>query len=452
MLVNGPAVSGGILGVFLGGGVIGALVQGPVSTRYGRRMGMCLGAFFLVLGSALTAGAKNLAMFLVGRGLAGIGSSIALTIAPVYISELSAAHARGFMVSFHIVALNSGYLISACASLGFSYVNHPIQWRLNFICNAAISLLLMASILLVPESPRWLAVRSRYDEAFKILEKLHKSATDPDGRLAKAEMYQIREQVRTESELPRGYLHILRTPSLRKRALCTMIVWLGCQSTGVLVIAFLNPTLFAGLGYGSTDQFGLSVAWFVGCILGGALGGMLVDRYGRRLFMFIGTLCCLTCLICETAIQARFLNTSNKPGLSAGVAFIFFFGFLYNFFYDVGSFVYTAEIWPSHLRSEGVTIAMVTFYCCSIAYVAPSTVAFATIGWKYYLVFIVLTTVMAAAVYFILPESAGLTLEEMCIQFGETPVVLFRDLAQDKVGAEAVMVENVNDTKEVSTD
>lgn len=225
-------------------------------------------------------------MFLVGRLLAGIGSAMTFTIAPVLMSELAPAHSRGLMVSIHLIMLNLGYLLSALCSLGFSYMTDPIQWRLNFIINTAFSVLLFALMVIIPESPRWLVSQGRTDEAALILDRLHKDKKNPtNNALARAEIYQIKIQVESERVLPRGYIHILKTPSLRKRAICTVLVWFTSMSTGVLVIANLTPLLFAELGYSSTAQFGLSVVFLVLCILGALVGGLLVDRFGRRLFM-----------------------------------------------------------------------------------------------------------------------------------------------------------------------
>jgi len=141
-------------------------------------------------------------------------------------------------------------------------------------------------------------------------------------------------------------------------------------------------------------------------------------------------------------MQAEYIGTTNKSGLSAGVAFFFLFAVVYNMFYDAGSFVYTAEIWPSHLRSEGVTIAMVTFYCFAIAYNSPASVALSNIGWRYYLVFICVTTVSTTVMWFYLPETSGLTLEEIGERFGETPQVHFREIDVDAIEGQKAATES----------
>ena len=141
-------------------------------------------------------------------------------------------------------------------------------------------------------------------------------------------------------------------------------------------------------------------------------------------------------------MQAKYLGTTNKGGLSAGVFFFFVFAVFYNAFYDAGSFVYTAEIWPTHLRGEGVTIAMITFYCFAIAYNSPASLALATIKWKYYLIFVIVSVVSAICIQFYLPETTGLTLEEIGEQFGETAQIHFRDIHLDEIQPEELTDQN----------
>jgi MFS family permease len=242
------------------------------------------GACFVILGGALQAGAVTFPMFVVARCLTGIGSAISFTVTPMFISELAPAHSRGFLVSLHVVGMNAGYIISGFASLGFSYMTDEIQWRLSFIINAVVGILLLLALFFVPESPRWLITKGRFEEAKCTLDRLHINKYDLQGFNARAELYQIKAQVQADKDLPRGYLHILRTPTLRKRAYCTILVWFTSMGTGVLVISFFTPLLFAGLGYGSKEQFGLSIAYFALCAVSAFLGGLAVDRVGRRIY------------------------------------------------------------------------------------------------------------------------------------------------------------------------
>jgi pentatricopeptide repeat protein len=260
---------------FLAGGLLGAVVQAPISNRFGRRIATGSGAILAIVSGALQAGSVHIAMFIVARMFCGISAGILISNCPVYMSEISPPHIRGMLVSNHAISIVSAYIFSSLMALAFHYVDAPYQWRLQFVLLAFFGLVLVVSLALLPESPRWLCEKGRYDEALTVLQRLHQSSTDPDAHLSAMEMAQIRAQIETEQSLPRGYMHIFRTPHLRHRAACSVLMWIMAQSTGILVIANLTPTLFGQLGLGVVLQLGLSSAtWLcsiLGCVVNAAL-------------------------------------------------------------------------------------------------------------------------------------------------------------------------------------
>lgn len=266
---------------FLGGGLIGALVQAPISSKYGRKMASRVAALVLIVSGALMAGSVHIDMFLTARVINGIGAGMVITNCPVYMSEVSPPHSRGLLVSGHAITLVVGYIFSSLFALAFYFLDAPYAWRLQFVLLTFFGILLLFSLHFIPESPRWLVERKRHDEAWEVLKTLHHSKHDPEARIAQLEMVQIRAQVDAERSQPTGYIHIFRTPHLRKRAICCILVWLMGQSTGILVIANLTPTLFGGLGYSTVLQLGLSVVWTFCALIGCFVNAVLMDRVGR---------------------------------------------------------------------------------------------------------------------------------------------------------------------------
>lgn len=199
----------------------------------------------------------------------------------VYMSEISPAHTRGLLVGLQGNCIVLAYILSSCAALGFHFVDKVYNWRLNFVIATACALALLVSLIFLPESPRWLVEHGRKDEAAKILDRIHRTKDDPDGIYAHAETVQITAQVEVERNLPTSYLHIIRTPNLRKRFFCTILSWGMGQSTGITVIANLTPMLFGALGYETTLQLGLSLVWTVCLFLGCFVNIYLLDRWGR---------------------------------------------------------------------------------------------------------------------------------------------------------------------------
>jgi MFS family permease len=235
----------------------------------------------LVLSGALQAGSVNIAMFITFRIICGIGAGIVLTNVPVYMSEISPPHTRGMLVGSHAITIVYAYILSSILALGFHFIKQPYAWRLQFVMLTFFSILLVISLFFIPESPRWLVEQERYEDAWKVLERLHRGKNDPEALLAKAEMVQIKAQVDAERSLPRGYVHIFTTPHLRKRAFCSILVWVMGQSTGILVIANLIPTLFGSLGYDTVQQLGLSIAWTVCALIGCFINASIMDKVGR---------------------------------------------------------------------------------------------------------------------------------------------------------------------------
>lgn len=266
---------------FLGGGLLGSILQGAISNKYGRRVATGTAALTMVLSGALQAGSVHIAMFIVARFLCGISAGMVITNCPVYMTEIASPHIRGMLVSNHAISIIYAYILSSILALAFNFVTKSYQWRLQFIVLTFFGLLLFLSIFILPESPRWLFKQGRHDEAWEILQRLHKSDDDPDASFAHLEMVQIKAQIEIETTMSGGYLEIIRTPHLRHRAICSALVWIMGQSTGILVIANLTPTLFGRLGFDTVMQLGLSIVWVFTAVLGGFVNALLMDRVGR---------------------------------------------------------------------------------------------------------------------------------------------------------------------------
>lgn len=123
---------------------------------------------------------------------------------------------------------------------------------------------------------------------------------------------------------------------------------------------------------------------------------------------------------------------------------------------DASTFVYCSEIFPTHIRSQGLAFALGILFLSTIAYLEAAPTAFAQVGWKYYLLFIILTAINIPLVWWLFPETKGLSLEEIGAVFGDEVAVHLTDLTEeerkdlDKVIAaddSAIHLEHVVDEK-----
>ncbi|KAI1206359.1 general substrate transporter [Annulohypoxylon truncatum] len=424
---NTPAITDGLLGCFMGGAFLGAIIQAPTSNRWGRRSANLVAAFITIVSGVLQSASYHIEMLLVGRVICGIGGGMMIANSPVYMSEVAPPHTRGLLVGFHGVGIGTAYAVCSLFGLIFSFVQNPVQWRLVYIVQTALAVGFACSILYLPESPRWLMENGKEEQAIAELRKLHRTKSDPNGSLVRAEAIQIKAQVEAENRLPKGYMSILKTPPLRKRALCSILLWTMGQGTGITAVASLFPVLMGGLGFGNTLQLGLGCAWTGSVILGCVLNVLIIDRIGRVKLLVIGGVINSIMLSVMAALMKYYQNTTYKPGINALIALYFIFGLSFTSTIDCASYAYGSEIWPTHLRSEGSTLVFASFFANALAYSAPISQALDNIGWKYYLVFISVTMVSTVIIAVYFPETKNLTLEEISSKFGDEVAVNFED-------------------------
>ena len=124
-------------------------------------------------------------------------------------------------------------------------------------------------------------------------------------------------------------------------------------------------------------------------------------------------------LTCFAALVADFAGSTNKVGQGFAVFLLFAFVTFYGSCVDVVSWIYCSEIFPTHARARGFSLSVAGFLASAILFTQPAPVAFTSIGWKYYLVFIIISFVGAPIFWHFSPETKGLSLEEIGALFGD---------------------------------
>lgn len=116
---------------------------------------------------------------------------------------------------------------------------------------------------------------------------------------------------------------------------------------------------------------------------------------------------------------AEFVGTNNKVGNGLGVFFLYLFVFFYGGTMDASSYVYCAEIFPTSIRAHGVGLSVSGLFIMTLIYTQTAPTAFENVGWKFYLVFIIIPWIGAFIMGKYFPETAGLSLEEIAVLFGD---------------------------------
>ncbi|TAQ87445.1 hypothetical protein B7494_g4225 [Chlorociboria aeruginascens] len=446
-------ITGSMNGIFSAGGLFGAIFSAWLSESHGRKMTLLAATIISLIGGALQGGSVQIGMFLFARFFSGFGAGMLITVVPVFQAEVAPPASRGMLVSLNGVLIVVAYTLAGWIGVACYFAeNVKLQWRLPLALQTLWPLLILAVIPWIPESPRWLLEQKRSDEAWKIVERLHHRSDDPTDSFAKKEFYQMSRQVEADEALAAGetWLSLFSKPSYRKRVICAFFMMYAGQASGNLVIANYSVSIYQRLGQTGAIPLILSAAYCSLSVFLNYICALLIDRVGRVTLLIFGLAGCLVCLCCECALIAVYLPSSNTGGLKAAVFFLFFYICFYGGCVDANTYVYCSEIFPTHIRPRGMALSMVTLYLTSTPFLQGAPTAFTTIGWKYYVVFIVLTAVNIPIIWFYFPETKGLSLEEINGQFGDEVIVYFTHVTDEenaKIEAAAFEAIDGNDTR-----
>lgn len=385
-----------IVGSALFGTIFGAMLGGIPTNLIGRKKTLIwIGVFYTVsaLGSGLANDPWTFAIF---RFIGGLGVGASTIAAPAYISEIASAKNRGKLVATYqfnivfgiLVAFVSNYLIS-------NYVEYD-NWRWMVGIEALPAFIYTLMVFGVPKSPRWLLLKNRREEAVKVI-KLIQPYSNPEEVVAKI----IEADARTakESIFQKKYKYII---------LLAFAIAFFNQFSGINAFLYYSKRIFVEAGL--ADQAALLGSIGIGFanLVFTLLGMYLIDRLGRKKLMFIGSLGYIVSLLFVSL--AFFFKWS---GIVVPISLFVFIGA-----HAVGQgaviWVFISEIFPNHIRSYGQSIGTSTHWV--LAFIIPASVPFliAKIGaGAMFLIFTVMSVFQLLWVIYIMPETKGISLEEL---------------------------------------
>ncbi|KAK1985303.1 general substrate transporter [Colletotrichum cereale] len=410
-------VAAAIVSSFQGGAILGTVVNMLCSDRLGRRNTVFLGALISIAGSALQAGAGNLAALVAGRFVGGVAVGVLTSTIPMYASELAEARQRGKLSGLLQWMLSWGFLVAQWLGYGCSFSDNDFSWRFPLAFQCVPGIVIAMGIYFLEESPRWLVEKGRYAEARRSLDALRAGV---DEKLVEAEYAEIRHAVGAQSALRESgslWRALLTRPSWRRRLLLGCGVQAFSPLSGINVINYFGPRIYSLLGIGTrTSLMLIGINGALG-ILYNTLGLWMLDRVGR-VRPLIASAAGLAAALLVNAVQFQFLDHSNADQLRSMVAMNFVFGF---FFTPLGiiSWVYPAEIFPLEIRALGNALTTFTNWTINLILVSFSPQALTAIGFRFFYVFVFFNVTAALCYYFFYPETSGRTLEQMDELFGD---------------------------------
>jgi sugar porter (SP) family MFS transporter len=353
---------------------------------WGRRKTIFIGSCIMVVGATLQASAFSLPHFIVGRLITGMGNGLNTSTVPSWQSECSKSHRRGQLVMIEGALITGGICLSYWLDFGMSFCDpNPVAWRFPIAFQIVFALIIMAFIFELPESPRWLILKGREEEAAEVLALLNDKPED--DVFIRSEFNAIKDTVLEAKDT--GFKDLFTMDENRHfhRTVLAYVNQMFQQISGINLITYYAATIY---------QTEIGLSGFLSRILAAANGTeyflaswiavFIIEKFGRRSLMLFGaagmSISMVILAVCTSV-------GGSQAGIGAAV-----FLFVFNSFFAVGwlgmTWLYPAEIVPLRIRGRANALSTSANWAFNFMVVMVTPVAFSSIGYQTYIIFAVM--------------------------------------------------------------
>lgn len=470
--VSDPGKKGWLVAILELGAWFGVLMSGYLADKLSRKFTIFLATVAFCVGVIVQTAAKEPSSIYGGRFVAGLGVGSSSMAVPLYNAELAPPEVRGSLVALQQLAIMFGVMISLWIDYGTNYIGgtgegqSEAAWRIPLALQLVPAIILGCGIIFMPFSPRWLINQGRDDEALTVLSNLRVLPKDND--LVRTEFLEIKAQYLFEKEISEAkfpqyqdpsfmsqfqlglhsYLSLILDWNLLWRVTVGSLTMFFQQWTGVNAILYYAPSVFKSLGLtGST--LSLLATGVVGIItfLGTIPAVLFTDQLGRKPILISGAFLMATCHIVIAILTSIFHNSWQSHIAVGWVACAFVWIFALGFSYSWGpcSWIIITEIFPLSVRSKGLSIAVSANWMNHfiIGQVTPSMLQH--LGYGTFILFGIFSFLGGCFIMFLVPETKGVSLEEMEELFGNNTNLASEDLRriEDIYKRLGLIVENI---------
>ncbi|KAB2111700.1 hypothetical protein AG0111_0g357 [Alternaria gaisen] len=431
----------GLLGAFPGFGGFAVLLFTPyIADMMGRRLGTAIGCLLVIMGSIIQAFPRKDnpdAMFLAGRFIMGMGSNISNATCPLLITEVAHPRHRGRVTTVYNTLWYLGAIIAAWTTYGtLTHISSDLSWRLPVGLQCTMPGIQLLALYLLPESPRWLVSKNKHSAAKKILTKYHGNGAETDFVNWEYNEISLTLEAEKAASASSGWYELVRTPGNRKRCLLIILTAIFSQCSGNGLVSYYLAAVLQTIGItNSSDQALINGGLTIWCWLVSLGCAFLVDRVGRRTLFLSAGIGMLIAFTIWTACSAVYAQTGNSSAGSAVLAMIFLFYGAAGIAWPGLTVSYTVEILPFNIRAKGLTLCFVFTSLAGIFNQYVNPIGIEALGWKFYIVYVVVLVLECLAIYFLYVETKGPALEEIALLFdGDSANVAGTNLALDQNG------------------
>ncbi|KAF4351465.1 hypothetical protein CsatB_015826 [Cannabis sativa] len=392
--------------------LISSLVASTVTRKFGRKLSMLFGGLLFFAGAILNGFAQKVWMLIVGRILLGFGIGFANQSVPLYLSEMAPYKFRGALNIVFQLSITIGIVVANVVNYFFAKIEGGWGWRLSLGGAVVPALIITIGSLVLPDTPNSMIERGQHEEARIKLQRI-RGIDNVDEEFA---------DLVAASDASKQVEHpwtMLLQRKYRPHLSMAILIPFFQQLTGINVIMFYAPVLFNTIGFG--DDASLMSAVITGVVNVGATSVSIygVDKWGRRFLFLEGGLQMLICqAVVAAAIGAKF-GVDGSPGdlpkWYAIVVVVFICSYVAGFAWSWGplGWLVPSEIFPLEIRSaaQSINVSINMIFTFVVAQIFLTMLCHFKFGLFIFFAFFVV--IMSIFVYFFLPETKGIPIEEM---------------------------------------
>lgn len=415
-----PTAEGIITSSLLFGAAFGALFGGMLSDRHGRRKNLLWVAIIFVFGALATALAWDISSMLAARFILGLAVGCASVTVPVYIAELAPANQRERLVTVNELMIVTGQFLAYSVNAGIvnAYPELSSNWRIMLAIPAIPGLLLWFGMMMMPESPRFFLQRGKEKEARHVLSGVRRpEEIDKEIRDIHTIIAMDASHPRLRQELSKKWVIQL--------ILTGLMIVLATRVTGVNTIMYYAPTVLKSTGLGDAAAVTAAVANGLISIIATILGMAIIGKFPRRKMFLTGQIGVTLVLVMIGLAFKMFFHYEVQNGISvlqgnfSGASYVIlglmslFLVFMQGWIAPV-FWLMLSEIYPLRIRGLGMGIAV--FGLFGFDFIIQSLFPIMLSAWgggATFGVFAACNLIMLALLFKYLPETRGLSLEEI---------------------------------------